>query len=73
MEREAFYKAVEAVKRLRNKVDMPTERVTLPDVVDAIVEVTNVTGRFRGRPLIVKEVRRRILREAGVRFRRQSN
>lgn len=66
VEEQTFIKAVEAVKKMKAKIDSPTSHVTLDDAVNAINDVTDVTGKFRGRPLIVRKVRQRILREAGV-------
>lgn len=66
VEEETFMRAVESVKKVKDKIDSPTSHVTLDDAVNAINDVTDVTGKFRGRPLIVRKVRQRILREAGV-------
>lgn len=63
---ETFVGAVESVKKVKDKILDPTGRVTLDDAVNAINNVTDVTGKFRGRPLIVRKVRQRILLEAGV-------
>ena len=66
VEKEMFNKAVESVKKIKDKIRSPTELPTLPEVVNAITDVTNITGRFRGRPLIVRKVRQRIFKTAGV-------
>jgi hypothetical protein len=66
VEEDVFARAVDSVKRVKDKISDPNGRVTLEDAVNAINEVTEVTGKFRGRPLIVRYVRQKILQEAGV-------
>jgi len=66
VEQDTFDRAVEAVRKLKSKVLSLDEKVTIQDVLESIVQVTDVTGRFRGRPLVVRDIRRRILEEAGL-------
>ena len=64
-----FEEAVEKVRRIKEKVASTSERVTMSDLVETMIAVTNVTGKFRGRMLIVTQVRREILKRAGVKRR----
>jgi len=60
-----FDEAVKKVRQIMEKMSSTSKHITVADVAEAIEAVTNVTGRFRGRPLIVSEVRREILKRAG--------